>query len=84
MTTRKTQPKHDVGGVQVTAEQIITAIETLVVSNGIMARQPLAKVGSPLANSDYHAVANAVRQATGETIQTKVAFIAALRRIAPG
>ena len=86
MSTRRIvqSQKHNVGGVEVTVDEIATAIETLVVSNGIMVRQPLAKVGSPLAACDYHAVADAERQETGEKLQTKVAFIAALRRIAPG
>jgi hypothetical protein len=83
MTARKTQPKFDVGGVEVTTDEIAAAIETLVVSNGIMVRQPLAKVGSPLSECNYHAVASSERKLTGETIQTKMAFIAALRRIAP-
>lgn len=77
------QSKIDVGGVEASTEEIATAIETLVVSNGIMVKQPLAKVGNPLAACDYHSVANTERQATGETMQTKVAFVAALRRIVP-
>jgi len=59
MTTRRSaQPKYDVSGVEVTTDEIATAIETLVVPNGIMVRQPLAKAGRALAAWKYHAVAN--------------------------
>ncbi len=80
---KTTQPKVDVGDVQVTAEEIATAIEALVTSEGIMIAQPLRKIGNALAGSDYHAVAKAERKMTGEAAQTKVAFISALRRICP-
>lgn len=74
-----------VGGVEVTAEEVAEAIRILRSARGIMVRQPLAKANHRLADADYHAVPNEQRELDGDKkVQTKVAFVAALRRLSAG
>ena len=42
-------------------EQLNEAIDSLVIAPGIMIKEPLAKVGNPLANCRYHDVADIER-----------------------
>jgi energy-coupling factor transporter ATP-binding protein EcfA2 len=46
-------------GISVTSHQVSEAIAALKMSGGTAIRQPLAAIGSPLADMDYHAVAEA-------------------------
>jgi len=47
-----------------------------------MVKQPLAKAGNPLAECEYHSLANEQRQIEGTASQTKPASIRALERLA--
>jgi hypothetical protein len=46
-----------IGTVSATYQQVSQALDCLRSSRGLMVRQPLARIGSPLAECDYHAVA---------------------------
>lgn len=78
-TQRKTV---EVGGVRATSAQIREAVQILTASAGIMVKQPLAKAGNPLAECEYHSLANEQRQIEGTASQTKPASIRALERLA--
>jgi hypothetical protein len=85
MATRKSTKKFTIGGVAVTAAQIIEAIQILTEAKGIMVAQPLRKAENPLANCDYHGTAHDQRELDGDaTSLTKVAFIHALERSIAG
>ena len=72
-----------VGGVETDTATIKSAIDVLTASSGIMVKQPLARAGNPLADCDYHAVANEQRQIDATPgAQTKPTFIRALERLA--
>lgn len=69
--------KVDIGGVTVSADQIQSAIQILQNSKGYMVKQPLAKQGHPLKDTNYHGVAKP--HITGSASdKTKVAFLKAL------
>jgi hypothetical protein len=80
-----------VGGVNCTAFTVASALDCLEAAKGLMIRQPLSRIGSPLARCDYHAVAapyrsrfetltGAGRGAAGRHI-AKQAFCSALREL---
>jgi hypothetical protein len=74
--------KTTIGGVEVSAQEIADAISTLENAKGIMVKQPLAKVNSPLAKMDYHGVAAAEKTFHGSDWKstTKPAVILYLKR----
>lgn len=74
-----------VGGIAVTSEQVQSAIDILTSASGIMVRRPLARAQHLLAECRYHDVATEQRELNGDKkVQTKIAFVAALRRLSPG
>jgi len=71
-----------IGGVEVTVEEAVAAIDILETAPGIMVRQPLVKARNPLSECNYHSVANAERENPGsESLATKPAFVKALRKL---
>lgn len=72
-----------VGGVEVSPEDAVAALEILTASPGIMVKQPLLRAGNPLSECDYHGFANEVRESDPELakLNTKPAFMAGLARL---
>ena len=72
----------EVGGVAVTVEEIKHALIVLSDAKGIMVRQPLSRAEGPLANADYHGLANEQREIDGKAkMHTKSAFMRAWERL---
>lgn len=76
-----------VGGVDATLDEIQGALDILKRAKGYMVKQPLVKADHPLRAMDYHAVAQAEKNAGGSNLvlsghgQTKELVVAHLERI---
>jgi hypothetical protein len=57
-----------IGGVTVSATEAREALTVLQESKGVMIRQPLLRAGNPLADMDYHAIADAERELSHELV----------------
>lgn len=75
-------PKAGGGSLEVSTDTVAQAISVLEAAKGMMIKQPLSKADNPLWESDYHAIAQPFQgQYAGEKFHTKLAYLAALKKM---